>query len=262
MSKPKESVIRTVVVATVLCIVCSIVVATSAVKLRPIQQANKDIDFQRNILQAAGVYEAALEVGQQFDDKIETRILDFETGQFTQEIDESFDQRAAASDPALSDAIAKTEDVAGISRREKYARVYLVKDQDGELDRIVLPIRGYGLWSTLYGFIALEDDFNTVVGLGYYEHAETPGLGGEVDNPRWKEQWVGKKIYNDEGNVSLRVAKGAPSEEMKDYHIDAISGATLTSNGVHNMIIYWMGPYGYQPFLDSLSSNSANIAAR
>lgn len=262
MSKPKESVSRTVFVAAVLCIVCSIVVATAAVKLRPIQQANKQIDFQRNILQAADIYDPSGDVAKQFDSKVETRIIDFEKGEFTQAIDESFDQRSAAKDPKLSDAIEKTDDVAGISRREKYARVYLIKDDEGELDRIVLPIRGYGLWSTLYGFIALEKDLNTVVGLGYYEHAETPGLGGEVDNPRWKEQWVGKKIYNTEGDVYLRVAKGGPNEDTKDYHIDAISGATLTSNGVHNMIMYWMGPYGYRPFLARLEQQGGSLAMR
>ena len=254
MSKPKESVFSTVLVATVLCIVCSIVVATAAVKLRPMQVANKQVDFQRNILQAAGIYEPAVSVARQFDEKVETRLIDFESGQITDAVDESYDQRSAAKDPSLSEALAKTEDVAGISRREKYARVYVVNDEQGKLDRLVLPIRGYGLWSTLYGFIALEEDLNTVVGLGYYEHAETPGLGGEVDNPRWKGQWVGKKIYDAAGEVSLRVAKGDPSADTKDYHIDAISGATLTSNGVHNMIIYWMGPDGYKPFLDNLGA--------
>src|SRR5690606_17188592 len=113
------------------------------------------------------------------------------------------------------------------------AEVYLVNDAQGQLERIILPVHGYGLWSTLYGFMALESDLNTVVGLGFAEHGETPGLGGEVDNPSWKAKWPGKKVYKD-GEVELGLIKGTvdPSSANADWQVDGLSGATLTSNEV------------------------------
>ena len=135
--------------------------------------------------------------------------------------------------------------------------VYLI-EKDGKYDKVILPVRGYGLWSTLYGFLALENDFNTVAGLGFYDHGETPGLGGEVDNPKWKAIWPGKEIYSD-GDVAIELVKGnvdssTPNAENK---VDALSGATLTSRGVSNLLRFWMGELGYKSFLSNLRSGEA-----
>ena len=94
------------------------------------------------------------------------------------------------------------------------------------------------------------DPANSVMGIEYYEHKETPGLGGEVDNPNWKSGWQGKKIYNSEGSVSLKVVKGVSKD---DYEIDGMSGATITSNGVTNMINFWLGDQGYGPIIKKLN---------
>ena len=109
-----------------------------------------------------------------------------------------------------------------------------------------MPIRGYGLWGTLYGYISLASDLNTINGIEFYEHKETPGLGAEVENEEWKNIWKGKILYNKDGGVELKVVKGASSNE---YEVDGLSGATLTSNGVSNMIEYWLGPEAYGPAL-------------
>ena len=256
--KKKETIGKTILVAATLCIVCSIIVSTAAVMLKPTQVANKNLDFKRNILAAAGLLDASASVEEQFK-KVEQRIVDFDAGKFSDEVDPAdYDQRRAARDPAMSEALTKQDDIAGLSRREKLAEVYIVREND-ELKKIILPIRGYGLWSTLHGFIALEDDLNTVVGLGYYEHAETPGLGGEVDNPRWKASWEGKKIYGEDGDVNLSIVKGGvnSSTPNAEYKVDALSGATLTSNGVDNMIKYWLGEDGYKSFLRNLKNGEA-----
>jgi Na+-transporting NADH:ubiquinone oxidoreductase subunit C len=136
--------------------------------------------------------------------------------------------------------------------------VYLVNDEAGALDRIILPIRGYGLWSTLYGFVALESDANTIVGLGFYEHAETPGLGGEVDNPSWKAKWSGKLAYKN-GDVAISVLKGAvnPAAADAQWQVDGLSGATLTTKGVHNLVQYWLGDDGFAPLLGNLRGGNA-----
>ena len=158
----------------------------------------------------------------------------------------------------MSESLSGDEDIAGIKRQEEYGLVYIVNDDQGGLDKIILPVRGYGLWSTLYGFIALEENLNEVVGLGFYEHGETPGLGGEVDNPTWKAKWEGKKVYED-GEVQLTVVKGevpqgAPNRE---YKVDGLSGATLTAKGVDNLIKFWMGENGYAKFLSNLKTGEA-----
>ena len=249
---PTDSVPKTVFVAVSLCLFCSMVVSAAAVSLRPTQEANKLVDKQRNILQVAGVYEDGINVAEAFA-AFEPRVVDLETGMFTEDLDAAtFDDRAAASDPSLSRAL--EDDPAGIGRQGLYAVVYLLNDEAGALDKVILPIHGYGLWSTLYGFIALEEDGNSIFGLQFYDHAETPGLGAEVDNPRWKAMWPGKTLRNEAGELKITVAKGVPSADMENHHIDALAGATLTSVGVDNLVRFWMGEEGFAPFLENLKS--------
>lgn len=253
-----DTIKKTITVALLLCIVCSVVVSTASVILKPAQVANKQMDFKRNILLAAGLLEPGKSVEEQFK-QIETRIVDLNTGKFSDAVKpEGYDQRAAAKDPKMSEALSSADDIAGLSRREKYAKVYLVKDGDN-VKTVILPISGYGLWGTLYGFLALEGDMNTVVGLGYYDHKETPGLGAEVDNPRWKALWEGKKVYGNDGSVAIDVIKGsvAPGTPNAEHKIDGLSGATLTSNGVDNMMHFWLGENGYRPFLENLKAGEA-----
>lgn len=244
---------KTLMVALVLCIVCSVIVSTAAVMLRPAQLANKALDRKQNILAAAGLLREGVSVDEQFA-SIETRVVNLDTGEFADDIDaDSFDQRKAADDSSLSVALSGDEDLAKISRRENYSLVYLVREGDA-IDKIILPVHGYGLWSTLYGFLALEADANTVVGLGFYEHKETPGLGGEVDNPRWKAMWPGKQVYDSSGNVALSVIKGNvnPASSNAKYEVDGLSGATLTSKGVSNLVHFWLDENGFKPFLEKL----------
>ena len=256
MASP-DTIGKTFRVALALCLVCSVVVSIAAVVLRDAQQRNVEQDKKRNILQAAGLYQEDVSVDEQFAG-VTSRLVDLRTGVYSEDHDpQTFDQRKAAKDPALSMALSATEDVAKISRREHYAVVYFVED-NGALDKIILPVKGYALWSTLYGFLALESDGNTVAGLGFYEHKETPGLGGEIDNPSWKAIWPGKQIYRD-GEVAIDVLKGAvdASREGAQYQVDGLSGATLTSRGVGNLVQFWMGEMGYGPFLAKLKAGEA-----
>ena len=249
---------KILLVALSLCLVCSVVVSTAAVLLKPAQEANKSLDKKRNILQAAGMLVPDISIDEQFA-SVNTRVVDLRTGKFTDDVDpERYDQRKAAKDPAQSLKLESDQDMAKISRRENYAVIYLVEGEGGELDKIILPVHGYGLWSTLYGFVALEADANTVAGLGFYEHAETPGLGGEVDNPRWKALWPGKQVYKD-GTVKLGLIKGSvdPAGANADWEIDGLSGATLTARGVTNLVQFWLGEDGFEPFLENLRTGEA-----
>jgi Na+-transporting NADH:ubiquinone oxidoreductase subunit C len=249
VSSNNESVQKTITVALVLCLVCAVVVSSAAVILRPAQAVNEKANMQMNILQAAGLYDPQQSIQEQFQ-IVTTRLVNLETGEFVEGMDaERYNQRKASKDPSMNRVLSGEEDIASIKRQAKIAKIYLIENGD-QIEKIILPIHGYGLWSTLYGFMALEGDGNTVAGLGFYEHAETPGLGGEVDNPNWKAQWTGKQVYNGDA-VALRLVKGG-ADRSDSYGVDALSGATLTSRGVDNLLKFWMSDAGFKPFLDNL----------
>ena len=248
---PTDSVPKTLFVAVTLCLFASMIVSLAAVSLRPIQEENKLRDKRINILQVAGVYDPNQNVREAFE-AFEPHVLDLTTGKFTDEFDATtFDERAAADDPELSRRL--TNDPAGIGRQSNFKTIYLLRTADGDIDKVILPVHGYGLWSTLYGFIALEADGNDIYGLQFYQHAETPGLGAEVDNPRWKALWSGKKLRDENGDLQITVDKTPPPAGI-DFHIDALAGATLTSRGVDNLVKFWMGEEGYATFLSNLQA--------
>lgn len=251
LAQPNDSVSKTVTIAVAVCLVASMVVSAAAVALRPIQEVNALKDRQINILQVAGIYDPEEDVLEAFE-AFEPHILELETGSFTTRFDPAeFDDRAAADDPETS--VALVNDPAGIVRQAQFVTVYLLRDDAGDIDKVVLPIHGYGLWSTLYGYIALEENGNEVYGLQFYEHGETPGLGAEVDNPRWRSQWNGAELADENGILQISVSK-TPNPAGAEFHIDALAGATLTSNGVDNLVNFWMGENGYGPFLENLKA--------
>jgi Na+-transporting NADH:ubiquinone oxidoreductase subunit C len=256
VSASVETPTKTLLVALGVSLVCSVVVAAAAVGLRP-RQAENELRFQqRNILAAAGLYDPGRDVGEQFE-QIEVRIVDLATGEYIEDLDPNdYDAQAALRNPAQSDALDKSVDIANIKRRERYAKVYLLRDGD-EIESIILPIRGYGLWSTMYGFIALEADGNTVSGLSFYEHGETPGLGDKIEDPRWLGLWPGKKVYDADGEPQLQVIRGQAAAD-DPHSIDGMAGATLTGRGVTNMLVFWLGGQGYGPYLRGLEQTGSD----
>lgn len=249
----RDSTGKILTVAFLLCVVCSILVSAAAVTLSDRQERNKAEEKKKNILQAAGIYQAGVSLDEQFS-KIETRIVDLQSGEFSSDFDvATFDSRAAAREPETRFEIPPDQDLGAIKAHSRYQDVYLVME-DGTLQQVILSVYGKGLWSTMYGFIALDSDLTTVNGFAFYEHGETPGLGGEIDNPTWKKQWPGKRIYDEEGNTRIEVLKGTVDRQSADaiYQVDGLSGATLTARGVGNLLRYWMGNNGYKPFLAKL----------
>ncbi|MCX4029406.1 Na(+)-translocating NADH-quinone reductase subunit C [Endozoicomonas sp. SM1973] len=258
MSANNDTIQRTVIVTVLLCLVCSIVVSSAAVFLKPAQTENKKLSMQRSILEIAGLMEEGATVKEQFK-QIKTKIVDLRTGKFTDAVDaQAYEQRSAAKNPKLSAVLSGEDDIASIKRRAHYATVYLVENQ-GKVEKLILPVHGYGLWSTMYGFLALEGDTKTVVGLGFYDHGETPGLGGEVDNPKWKAQWPGKQVFNDQFGVDISVVKGGanPGNPSFKHQVDGLAGATLTSRGLQNLLHFWLGENGFGPFLTNVRKGEA-----
>lgn len=257
-----DTVGKTVTVAVLLCLVCSVIVSGAAVMLKPVQIENKLLDKQKNILAAADLLKEGTSVKEAFK-RIETKLVNVSEGRFATEAEllaegitdlNAYDQRKAAKTPGANVKVPSEIDVASIKSRAKFATVYLLRDGKGELERLILPIHGYGLWSTLYGFVALENDLDTVIGLGFYEHAETPGLGGEVDNPKWKATWPGKKIFDTDGKVAIALQKGGVDSSKPEAinQVDALAGASLTSRGVTNLVRFWMGQDGFGSFIENI----------
>lgn len=262
-----DTIKKTLLVTVVLSLICSVLVSASAVLLKPIQDQNIKLDVQRNILAISGLTQNAkalsvAEVAELYQ-RIQPRMVDLKTGKFIDETAngltvDQYNQRVAAKDPKASQALSGNVDIAGIKRQADIATVYLV-EKDGKMQTLILPVHGYGLWSTMYGFLALEDNLNTVKGFGFFEQAETPGLGGEVSNPVWKSRWAGKEIYGVDGQVALKVIKGGVDTTNPGAmnQIDGLAGATLTSNGVSNLIKFWLSDTGFKLFLNNLKAGDA-----
>ncbi|WP_201566684.1 Na(+)-translocating NADH-quinone reductase subunit C [Psychrobacter immobilis] len=260
MSKPKSNNAKTISVALTLCLVCSVLVSAAAVGLKPAQVENARLDRNKNILVAAGMYDAesdtADDVTERFKD-FEVKVIDLNKGNYVDDDAlkaagipdrNNYDASQATKNKALSDDLGDN-DPASIGRKPKYAKVYVKNDDAGKPEMVVLPIQGYGLWGTIYGFLTLESDMNTIKGISFYEHKETPGLGARIEEPKWRAMWSGIHSYDENGDVATGVTKAG---NPKDNWVDGISGATLTSRGVSNMIQFWLGEQGYKPYLDLL----------
>lgn len=251
----KDSVFGTFVVIIGFCLVCSVVVSSAVVALGPFQQAAVANDRQVNILRVSG-FEVQRSVATTYQKHIEARLVDLETGKFVTDTNlnaDSFNFQSLAKDPEFNVAIPKDEDFAGIRTRTKLMPVYLSKDENGNVVRYILPFYGQALWSTVYGYVAVDPDGNTIKAVTFYSHGETPGLGGEIDNPRWQALWVDKKINREDGTRGFNITKNADKVgDGKDYDVDSLSGATLTARGVDNSTHYWFN-VAYKKFLENLS---------
>ncbi|MGE4801984.1 Na(+)-translocating NADH-quinone reductase subunit C [Yersinia hibernica] len=252
-NKPRnnDSIGKTLLVVIVLCLVCSVVVSGAAVGLNARQQEQRLLDKQRNILSVSGLLQPRMpaeEIQQIFAQRIEPRLVDLQSGEFVQQDPTTFNRAAALRDNQMSIALTPAQDVANIRRRANIVEIYLVRSEQGKIDKIVLPVYGSGLWSMMYAFVAIDTDGTTVRGITYYDQGETPGLGGEIENPIWRNQWIGQRLFDDKGQPAIRIVKGrAPANDP--HAIDGLSGATLTSNGVQNSFDFWLGENGFGPFL-------------
>eukprot|EP01029_Cantina_marsupialis_P001756 TRINITY_DN1158_c0_g1_i1.p3 TRINITY_DN1158_c0_g1~~TRINITY_DN1158_c0_g1_i1.p3 ORF type:complete len:253 (+),score=43.52 TRINITY_DN1158_c0_g1_i1:3474-4232(+) len=238
MASNNDSIKKTLFVVIALSLVCSIIVSTAAVVLKPKQQANAVLDQQTKILEVAGV-DLEGDIPALYAENIEPRLVDFATGDFVDGDASAYDQRKAAKDPAQSIKLSAEDDIAKILRRANTGTVYLVKD-GAETTKVIIPVHGNGLWSMMYAFVAVETDGNTVSGITYYEQGETPGLGGEVENPTWRAQFVGKKLFDENHKPAIKVVKGG-APEGTEHGVDGLSGATLTSVGVQHTFDFWLG---------------------
>lgn len=254
LALPNDNPKKTIFMALAVCLSCSIVVASAAVGLRPLQVANQEADRIRNIVEVSGLAQPGSDIMAAFS-QIEASVIRLSDGTVVTDLDAaSFDIERASKDPSMSRALSRGEDLANIKRQPEHMPVYIVRDDAGAVKTLILPVHGAGLWSTLYGFLAIEGDFKTTQGLKFYQHAETPGLGGEVDNPNWRSLWRGKVVYDAQWQPRIELAKGSvdASDPNAIHKVDGLAGATLTTRGVENLINFWLGDQGYGPLIARL----------
>lgn len=252
---PKDSVGKTLLVACLVGVIGGMLVTVTTVLLKPLHIANLEQEQQQSlmaVIQRQPGLEGLLDTINAR--QVEARVVELASGRYTTTIDaERYDQHIAAKDAQLSVEIPSELDLANIRRRAKHAVVYLVR-QDSKLKFVLLPIHGKGYASTLYGYLGLNADANTIVGINFHEHSETPGLGARIENQAWRDQWRGKKIYDAQGEIRIGLTRGPVTSESPtfDHEIEGLTGATMTSRGVHHLVRYWLGDHGFGPYLKRL----------
>lgn len=254
-SMPNDSTAKTLMVAFLVALFGSVLVSASAAFLQPRIEANLERERESNLFEIVQRLPGIEELFDRVEDvAVESFVVDLATGEIDQSMrPEEVDAIAMAEDPASSIAIPPDRDVAGLRRISRYKTVHLVR-ADNQLRLVVLPVRGQGYASMLYGYLGLAGDANTVVGLSFYRHGETPGLGALVDSPQWRGQWQGKRVRDRRGQLRIGVARGelTPGDPNAPYQVDGLTGATFTSQGVNNLIRFWLGDDGFGPFLNRI----------
>jgi Na+-transporting NADH:ubiquinone oxidoreductase subunit C len=227
LGRPNTDPVKTVGIAFLVALVCSVVVSASAVYLKPLQDANRLRES------AASLFEI-----------VETLGLILPKMRLVNRISGDYVQRSSAAKTQLS----PDQDQAGLHRIENTLKVYEIRDR-GQLQLVILPVRGAGYKSTIHGFLALRNDLNTIAALTFHQQDETPGMGARIMEKSWQALWRDKKIAATNGAIRIRVVKGGSSGV---HEVDGISGATRTGRGVANLVRFWLGDFGYGPYLERL----------
>jgi Na+-transporting NADH:ubiquinone oxidoreductase subunit C len=245
--------LRTLLVAFAVCAVCATLVTASVVVLRPLQQENQRRDREQAVhaLVAGlpGLGELLAEAGEV---DLELRVVELASGVYAPSVDPDVLLRARGEE-LEGVPLAPERDLAGIGQRPRYAPVYLLR-RGGVLHTLVLPVHGQGYLSTIRGYLALAGDGNTVRGITFVEHEETPGLGSEIESPAWRALWSGKRLRDERGEIRIRVVQDAQRVGAAEaaHRVQGISGATRTSDGVSDLVRFWVGPDGFGPYLDKI----------
>ncbi|CRK85694.1 Na(+)-translocating NADH-quinone reductase subunit C [Candidatus Providencia siddallii] len=259
IKKQNNNTMRILLIVFLVCLICSAMVASVAIGLKSKQNEQIKLDTQRNILIVAGLSQSKItsnKIQELYNKYIEKRILNLKTNKLYNNISENYDMKNKINKNETDTSLSSEEDYAKIYNRPNNIEIYLVKNNFGKISQIILPIYGSGLWSIMYAFISIDRDAITSRGITFYSHGETPGLGGEIDNTNWKKQWAGKKLFNEKGDIIIKITNRGIINS--DHNVDGLSGATLTSNGIQNMFNFWLGDKGFGPFLKKIREEHLN----
>ncbi|MDH3220097.1 MAG: Na+-translocating NADH-quinone reductase subunit C [Gammaproteobacteria bacterium] len=247
----RDGTARALGVTLAVAFVCALLVSVVAVSLRPVQQANVKAERVNQLVREALSGIAPMVK----TENLEAHVVELASGQFDDGIDPAtFDAEIAASNPDTSVEIPREFDLARLRRRALHAPVYLLRGSDNAIHTIILPVSGRGYQSILRAWLLLDGAASKVRALRIYEQSDTPGVGSRIEDPDWQAQWRDRPIYDDAGvlRIGVRTRGGAETDEYAKYLVDGISGATRTARGVDGMVRFWLGDFGFGPFLQRI----------
>lgn len=236
----KDSKQHVILFAVAICLVCSTLLALASSGLRERQERNRELNIKKNILKVVGLYKKSMQLEDEEIEKI-----------YQENIRGTVLDQNGNEQEGISPNDTKT-------LKEKGFRPLYMRIEKGQAVSYVLYVQGKGLWSTIKGYLALGKNAGTVTGIAFFDHGETPGLGGEIEKDWFTGQWAGKEIFNPEDNlVPTRVIKGKVKKSKHanepEYFVDGISGATLTGNGINRFLKQDL--MAYEPFLRKIRKN-------
>ncbi|HOW20092.1 MAG TPA: NADH:ubiquinone reductase (Na(+)-transporting) subunit C [Tenuifilaceae bacterium] len=244
-SMDKNSNLYTILYASGLVVLVAVLLALAATLLKPAQQRNveteKKIDILKSIGKADGVEKAANKhkfVASNFERYIVEQLVVNSLGERIQGVDAfNVDLKVELSKPL----------------ENRYLPVFVAKLDSGST-KFIFPLRGKGLWGPIWGYISLNDDFNTIYGATFSHQGETPGLGAEIATPQFQKQFDGKSIFDNQNQlVSIKVVKGG-ADKSDPHGVDAVSGGTITSKGLEAMLYDCLSIY--MPFINNQKQQS------
>ena len=222
----------TIAFTTIITIILGLGLSATADSLRERQILNEELDIKKNILSVLGYKQDTPWTNEEVQSLYDANINEIRIDEFGSVIYE-------------------------LDKNENLSYTIYQSSENNKVTGYAIPIAGKGLWGTMYGYLALESDLNTIIGLEFYKDKETPGLGAEINNPKWKKLWKGKEIYSTNGELAIQVIKGSVMTDDSGFNnkVDGLSGATITGNGVTNLLQFWLSDLGFQPFLNQLKNN-------
>ncbi|MFO7843720.1 MAG: NADH:ubiquinone reductase (Na(+)-transporting) subunit C [Bacteroidales bacterium] len=209
------------VFSSIMVVVVAAILSIAAMTLQPLQKKNVEINKKVNILTSINIESTANDAEDIFDKYIvESYVVDHR-GNKKEEVDAFEVDMKKEMDKPL----------------EKRNLPVFISIKDNEEKQYIFPVYGKGLWGPVWGYISLEDNLSTVYGANFSHQGETPGLGAEISNKEFQDQFIGKEIFNENGEfVSVSVKKGGTANPQSKYEVDGISGGTITSEGVDEML--------------------------
>jgi len=232
--------LRVLLFSAVVCLVCSSLLALASGGLRSLQERNRRLHIKKNILKVVKLYKNKMDLN---DEEVERLYRANIKGVVIDKYGEEVEGVSPNDTGAL---------------KERGLRPLYLRLENGRPVAYVLYVEGKGLWSTIKGYLALGEDAGTVSGISFFEHGETPGLGGEIEKDRFTSQWAGKKVFDSNGLLSpVKIVKGKVAlskyRKEQEHYVDGISGATLTGNGINRFIEQDLK--AYEPFLRRVRNN-------
>ena len=207
-------------------IVCSLLLSLASEGLKDRKNKNIEIDKKKNILTAIGIdidNFSILDIDQYFADNINTVII-------------SLDGDVIA-DISINNLTEVENKQSGEVKYYHKSKEFLPLYNDAKENIIIIPISGKGLWSSLFGYFAIDaDNYSTIKGIAFYAHGETPGLGAEISKEWFQTSFIGKEVYRGKELISIKVTRPGLADKNNLYEVDGISGATITSNGVTTLL--------------------------